>query len=110
MRIKVHDGTPETRPSLCQSCRHSRVTRGHKLDEEIIICNASHLSATRVAFQVTSCSHYADQKAPTYFELIEQAWILQPGSRRRPAGFVRASDLRDEEFEMYRAALNKGRV
>jgi len=33
----------------------------------------------------------------SYHELLERAWILKPGSTRRPAGFVRASELRYDE-------------
>ena len=35
--------------------------------------------------------------------------LLQPGSRRRPAGFVRASDLRDEELERSLHELHRHR-
>ena len=33
-------------------------------------------------------------------EMVQDAWILQPGSRKRPAGFVRGSELQEEEMEM----------
>jgi hypothetical protein len=99
MRIKIHGGTPAgERKSLCDSCRHSRIVRGRTLDEEIIFCDVSPMKGERITFKVTSCSDYADHQVPTYWELVQQAWILQPGSRKRPAGFVRARDLDDEEF------------
>ena len=99
MHIKVHRGTPPNDgDSLCYSCRFSRVIRGRTLDEEIVICDASQLTNTRITFKVTSCSDYSDTRVPSYAELVQQAWILQPGSRKRPAGFVRGSDLGDEEF------------
>jgi hypothetical protein len=102
MRINVRDGTPaHDDTTLCTTCRHSRITRGRKLDEELTFCSASHIGTTRVTFKVTSCSAYNNQTEPTYYELMQQAWILQPGSRRRPSGFVRASDLRDEELARY---------
>ena len=108
MRIKVHRGTPiNDGHTLCSTCRHSRVTRGRKLDEELTICGASHFKVVPITFQVTSCSGYDDQRLPTYFDLLQQAWILQPGSRRRPAGFVRASDLREEEFDQYMAGIRR---
>ena len=108
MRIKVYRGTvPNDRDSLCDTCRYSRITRGRRIDEEIVICDASHIRATRITFKVTSCSDYNDQTQPTYFELMQQAWILQPASRKRQAGFVRASDLRDEEFSRYIADLRE---
>ena len=62
MRIKIHGGTPSNDDnSLCHTCRYSRVTRGRKLDEEIVICDASHMRATQITFKVTSCSDYNDQ-------------------------------------------------
>ena len=108
MRIKIRDATPaHGDTSLCATCRHSRITRGRKLDEELVFCSASPIGTTQVAFKVTSCSAYASQTEPTYFELMQQAWILQPGSRRRPSGFVRASDLRDEELARYFSAARR---
>lgn len=106
MQIKVHGGTPSTSEhSLCNTCRHSRITRGHKLDEEMVLCEASQLQAIRITFKVSSCSEFCDQSYPSYYELMQQAWILQPPSRKRPGGFVRASDLRDQEFARYMADL-----
>ena len=106
MRMKVYGGTPEDGgESLCTTCRFSRVTRGRRLDEELVFCDASHMRTTRVTFKVTSCSDYSDQSLPTYFDLLQQAWILQPASRKRPAGFVKASDLCDEELLRHMADL-----
>jgi len=104
MHIKVHRGTPrDDGDSLCYTCRFSRVIRGRSLDEEIVICDASHLTQMQITFKVTSCTDYCDNRVPAYGELVQQAWILQPGSRKRPAGFVRGSDLRDEELAQFAA-------
>ena len=35
---------------------------------------------------------------PTYMQLLEDAWILKPASKRRPAGFVKHSELKAEEM------------
>ena len=106
MHIKIYRGTPPNDcDSLCDTCRHSRITRGRRLDEELVFCDASHFRTTQITFKVTSCSDYSDQTLPTYFDLLQQAWILQPASRKRPAGFVRASDLRDEELLRHMADL-----
>jgi hypothetical protein len=108
MRIKIHGGTPAGGDtSLCDTCRYSRITRGRSLDEEIVFCDASHIHTAQITFKVTSCSGYSDQRVPSYYELLQQAWILQPESGKRPAGFVRASDLRDEDFERYMADAHK---
>lgn len=106
MRLKVHDGTvTHGDSSLCATCRHSIVTRGRSLDEEIVHCQAVTMGATRITFKVTSCSGYSDEREPTYMQLMEDAWILQPGSKKRPAGFIRASDLREEELTNVMAEL-----
>jgi hypothetical protein len=47
---------------------------------------------------------HSDRRLPTYFELLPQAWILRHESGRRPAGFVRSSELRDEDLARYIAA------
>lgn len=99
MRIKVQDGTPvQTDSSLCTTCRCSTIVRGRTLDEELILCNALGLKSVQITFKVTSCSEYADCRMPSYMEMMQDAWILRPGSRRRPAGFVRASELEQEEM------------
>jgi hypothetical protein len=108
MRIKIHGGTPvHDGDSLCNSCQNGRITRGRSANEEIVFCDASHMFPTRITFKVTSCSEYTDHSVPSYWELLQQAWILQPASRRRPAGFVRASDLRDDELARYKSELRE---
>lgn len=99
MRLKIHNGTvTHGNVSLCATCRHSIVTRGRSLDEEVVHCQAVTMGATRITFKVTSCSAYSDEREPTYMQLMEDAWILQPGTKKRPAGFIRASELREEEL------------
>lgn len=98
MLIKVNGGTPVNGDeSLCETCVHSRITKGRRLDEELVLCEASTLQSIRITFKVTSCTEYMDAREPSYHELLEHAWILKPGSTRRPAGFVRASELRYDE-------------
>ena len=98
MRTKVYDGTAkQERASLCETCRHSRIIRGRRLEDVLVFCALTSMSPVRITFKVTSCTDYADAREPGYHELVEKAWILRPGSRRRGAGFVRASDLELEE-------------
>ena len=99
MRVKVYGGTPaHGERSLCHTCRHSTIIRGRTLDEEIVQCNAGVVHAVRITFKVTSCSEYFDDSLPSYFELFEKAWILQPASKKRAAAFVRSSELPEEEL------------
>ena len=112
MRIKVQDGTPiESERSLCTTCRCSTIVRGRTLDEELVLCSALGLRSVQITFKVTSCSDYADQRIPSYMEMMQDAWILRPGSKRRPAGFVRASDLNEEEIaaDVYPSVTGKRR-
>jgi hypothetical protein len=98
MLIKVYGGTSvQEAESLCDTCRHSRIVRGRRLDEEIVMCGAIMMGGARITFKVASCTDYLDDREPSYHELFEKAWILRPASRRRPAGFVRAADLDDRD-------------
>ena len=98
MLIKITRGTPvQEEDALCETCRHSRVIRGRRLEDELVICGAMVVRAFRITFKVTSCTEYIDAREPSYSELFEKAWILRPPSKRRAAGFVRASDLSDDE-------------
>ena len=67
------------------------------------MCSALGLRGVQITFKVTFCSDYADMRQPSYMEMIQDAWILQPGSRKRPAGFVRGSELQEEELFSSRA-------
>ena len=106
MLIKVYNGTlSQTGHSLCETCRHATITRGHRFEDEIVRCEAQPMTSVVITFKVTECTAYLDSRLPTYAQLLEQAWILKPTSGRRPAGFVRSSDLRDEEFRELMADL-----
>lgn len=99
MRLKVYGGTPTNGDeTLCASCTHSRIVRGRSLDEEIIDCRIVGYGHRRITFRVTSCSDYTDSRLPSIMELMENAWVLRRGSKRRPAGFIHGRDLRAEEM------------
>jgi len=102
MRIKIYRGTSsQSGPSLCETCRHSMITRGRKLGEEIVSCEALPGRQAQITFIVTECSAYLDATLPSYPELFEKAWILRPREGKRAAGFVHSSELSAKErFEM----------
>ena len=106
MRVKIYGGTPsQSGKALCETCKHSTITRGRRIEEEIIRCEAQSVGTTLVTFVVTECSAYMDAALPSYPELFEKAWILRPRDGKRPAGFVRSSDLPpNERFELLRDA------
>jgi hypothetical protein len=98
MKLKVYGGTTcHSEETLCVTCTHSRIIRGRSLDEEIIDCRVIGYGHRRITFRVTSCSEYVDSRLPSIMELMENAWVLRRGSKRRPAGFVHGRDLRAEE-------------
>ena len=98
MLIKIYGGTrSEAGPSLCETCRASRIVRGRAIGEEIVFCDRIPMHPARIAFKVITCSDYDDATQPSYRELIEKAWVLAPATRKRPAGFVKGSDLHEEE-------------
>jgi hypothetical protein len=108
MLIKVYNGTVRhSAQSLCETCRNGTITRGQRLEDEIVRCEAQPMShPVLIRFKVTECSAYLDARLPTYAQLLEQAWILKAPNGRRSAGFVRGSDLRDEEFRELMAELH----
>lgn len=98
MVIKVPGGTQlQHGETLCGTCRHARIIRGRRMEEEVVFCDAMMMQTVRIGFKVTSCTSYTDEREPSYHELVEQAWILRPATKRREAGFVRAADLNGEE-------------
>ena len=110
MHLKVHDGTASNGDgNLCATCRLSTIVRGRTLDEEIVQCHALSMRSTRVTFKVTYCSAYSDARRPSYLQMVEHAWILQPGSKKKPAGFMRSADLRQDELSDIMAGLHHRR-
>ena len=102
MRIKVYGrSSVEGGEALCDTCRLAHVVRGRRASEELVFCQATPMQSIRITFRVKSCSDYTDDREPSYPELLEKAWILTPGSGRRAAGFVRASDLKADELARY---------
>lgn len=98
MLVKVRGGTPaQTGESLCDTCRHARIARGRRLDEELVVCGAIVMEVVRITFKVSSCTEYSDAREPTYHELFQKAWILRPPTKRRTAGFIRSADLTPAE-------------
>jgi hypothetical protein len=108
MLTKVYGGTKTLeREGLCESCRQSRITRGARIDDEIIICNAGAVHPTRIPFKVVECTDYIDRRDASYMELLDQAWILRPATKRRAAGFVRSSELEAAEALKLRINLRE---
>jgi hypothetical protein len=99
MRMKVHGGTvTHGATTLCATCSHSTIIRGCTLDDEIVECRVIGRGHRRITFKVTSCSAYNDARLPSLMQMLDEAWVLRPGSTTQKAGFIRGSDLRREEM------------
>ena len=99
MTLKIRGGTmPHGDETLCATCTHSSIIRGRTLDEEIINCNRTIHATLRIPFKVTTCSDYTDGRLPSMYQLMENAWILRKGSKRRAAGFIHGRDMKVEEL------------
>jgi len=98
MKIKVRGGAMSHDDTLCTTCTRSTITRGRRLDQAIVHCHLSGLGPREIPFPVVSCSAYADARLPSLMELMENAWVLRKGSKKRPAGFIHGKDLRAEEM------------
>ena len=108
MRTKIYGGTAVNgERSLCATCRFATIVKGRSLDEEVVHCQSITTNGMRVPFKVTSCTSHSDIDQPTYMQLLEDAWILKPASRRKPAGFVKQSDLKAEEMRAIMVELRE---
>jgi len=72
-----------------------------------VFCEASDLRTAQITFTVTTGTDDTDKRLPVDVEMMEQAWILKPRTRRRAAGFARANELEDEEMSRSLCDLRK---
>src|SRR6201988_4634787 len=85
MLFKIGNGSvSNSEESLCTTCRLSTIVRSRTLEKEIVQCHALCPRSAIVTFSVKFCSSYSDARQPSVMQMLEQAWILQPGSRKRP--------------------------
>lgn len=97
VKIKIREGTPRhDTSSLCFSCKKAQITRGEKLDHEIVQCGDLSAPNDVVRFKVTTCNRYLNAAHPSIREMEEIAWILCTDTKKQ-IGFVRHADLKREE-------------
>jgi hypothetical protein len=99
MGIHVRNGTPLHGPSLCETCSHAHIEKGYRESEELILCGANY-PMHRVQFPMRECTGYVDKTRLGLNAMERIAWVLAPQGSKRTAGFVRASEVRDEEDEI----------
>jgi len=88
--IKVKDGTPESRGTLCTTCRSARVVKGYRAGEMEVFCGASY-PERRVRFLVAECTAYDDTRIVSRCDMEKIAWILVT----KPRDAASASSLRN---------------
>jgi hypothetical protein len=93
LTVKVRDGTPPNRASLCHSCKWAHVIKGYRANEELVQCGALY-PRMRVPFSVRECTEYYDRNHPTKKEMEQIAWILVTKRIERHLGFVKAGEYR----------------
>src|SRR5579864_4680308 len=91
MSDKVHGGTPQSKQSLCLSCRWGLVIRGVNF-QEIVACQLPRPTLL-IKFPVVECSNYDDKRVPSKWDMEQIAW--QVHSRNRgPVGFLGDEETR----------------
>jgi len=93
LTVKVRDGTPLNRTSLCHSCKWAHVMKGYRANDEAVRCSAVY-PTMRVPFSVRECTEYFDRNHPTKKEMEDTAWILLTKRIERHLGFVKADEYR----------------
>ena len=94
--IKVEDGTPESRGTLCTTCRSARIVKGYRAGEMDVFCGASY-PERRVRFLVAECSAYDDTRIVSRRDMEKIAWILVTKTEGRSIGFVTAEQFQEME-------------
>ena len=91
MLIKVYDGTISNGGrSLCETCRNATITRGAKLEDEIVRCEAQPMTTpVLIRFKVTECSAYLDARLPTV-RATARTGVDSQADERTASGRLRA--------------------
>src|SRR5579859_1552616 len=62
--------------SLCESCTHARLVKGHQERQQIVVCTR-YFDPVLVPFAVQACSDYAQKPALNLARVKELTWEIQ---------------------------------
>ena len=96
MGIHIRNGTPQQGASLCETCSLAHIARGHRQNEEVVVCQATYFEHM-VPFPVRECTSHIDKSRQDLEAMEETARILEPRGPKRKAGFVSGSDYPADE-------------
>jgi hypothetical protein len=101
MDIRVKNGTPLHRESLCETCSQGHIARGYCASEVLVICRATS-PEHRVRYRIRACSSYIESNRESLYDMKQIAWVLAPREGKRKAGFIPAAKLEKEpEIELF---------
>ena len=87
MKLKVLRGTTahDTRP-LCESCSHSRIIKGERLDDHITYC--CYINDRIVPFKVLECNAWEEKNKVGMHEMAKMAWVITGDKKGGKPGFM----------------------
>lgn len=94
MRLKVYRGTPRhSEYALCNSCSHSRIIKGERLDDQRTYCN-HFAEEIEVPFKVLECNQWSEKNKANIQDMAKMAWVIAPKKGDKP-GFVSPKERKE---------------
>ena len=101
MKIKVDKGTPlHAARSLCETCSHSTIVKGEKLDEEVVVCHQIGMNGQRITFKVTECNSWEQKHRVRVSEMAKIAWIINTDTKVGPIGFMSPAKRKEKGIKV----------
>lgn len=96
MKLKMEGGTPNhSTKSLCFSCRHAHVFKGHAESDVNVRCLAGFEGPIWIDRPIYDCNEYGKPTDQSLRDMKDIAWILMT-KKGRPVGFTSASEAKEK--------------